>query len=93
MQNVFFCVSPGSEFVEDAPLEVCAQLVIDTKREQREKERAAEHARKEVEAAELRERLGLPHPKDDDEEEDEEEERRRQKKMRRVTLSEPINKH
>ena len=81
-------MSPGSEFVEEAPLEVCARLVINTKREQREKEQAAERARKDEEAAELRERLGLPHPKEEDEE-DEEEERKRQKKMRRVTLAEP----
>ena len=72
-------------------MDVCARLVINVKREQREKERAAERARKDAEAAELRERLGLPHPKDDDEE-DEEEERKRQKKMRKVTLSEPVNK-
>ncbi|XP_025085428.1 uncharacterized protein LOC112558893 isoform X3 [Pomacea canaliculata] len=34
----------GSEFVEDAPLEVCAQLVFKAKREQKEKEKAEKHA-------------------------------------------------
>ncbi|KAL8561568.1 hypothetical protein ACOMHN_024804 [Nucella lapillus] len=80
----------GSEFVEDAPLEVCAQLVISTMRERHEKDRAVQRARKEKEAAELRERLGIPHPKDsDDEEEEGERMRRMMKRMRRVTLAEP----
>ncbi|XP_070198029.1 uncharacterized protein [Littorina saxatilis] len=83
----------GSEFVEEAPLEVCANLVISVKREQRERERAAERARKDEEAAALRERLGLPHPKDDEEEEEEEEEKKRLKKLRRVSLNEHEKKN
>ncbi|XP_076467778.1 uncharacterized protein LOC143298738 isoform X2 [Babylonia areolata] len=42
----------GSEFVEDAPLEVCARLVIESRKERRQKEQA-EHARREEEEKEL----------------------------------------
>ncbi|KAL8593871.1 hypothetical protein ACOMHN_018083 [Nucella lapillus] len=47
----------GSEFVEDAPLEVCARLVIDSKRARREKEQAAEQTRKEAQEAEFLKKL------------------------------------
>jgi hypothetical protein len=42
----------GSEFVEAAPLAVCAKLVIDSKRERREKEAAETAAREEEEERE-----------------------------------------
>ena len=45
----FFWLFTGSEFVEDAPLEVCAKLVFDSKRERRQKEEAEEQARKDAE--------------------------------------------
>lgn len=38
-QPLSFDISTGSEYVEKAPLEVCAKLVIESRRERREKER------------------------------------------------------
>ena len=41
---IILSITPGSEFVEPAPLAACAKLVIDTKREQRLKEQAQREA-------------------------------------------------
>lgn len=38
-QSFSFDISTGSEYVEKAPLEVCAKLVIESRRERREKEK------------------------------------------------------
>ena len=41
----------GSEYVENAPLEVCAKLVIDSKRERRQQEEREKSKRQDEEAA------------------------------------------
>ena len=76
----------GSEFVEDAPLEVAARLVFRTKKEQREKERAEERERKDKE---LNERIAAEAMKTPEQlEQEEEEEKQRQRKARRVKIAE-----
>lgn len=59
-----------SEFVENAPLEVCAKLVIDSKRERRRKEERETAKRQEDDAAKLKKELS--EFVDDDSEEEKE---------------------
>ena len=49
--NKILLLFTGSEYVENAPLEVCAKLVIDSKRERRQQEEREKSKRQDEEAA------------------------------------------
>ncbi|CAG2257979.1 unnamed protein product [Mytilus edulis] len=59
----------GSEYVEKAPLEVCAKLVIDSKRERREKEKLENLKRQDEDAAKLKRDLSAFQYEEEDENE------------------------
>lgn len=65
----FFLFSSGSEYVEKAPLEVCAKLVIDSKRERREKEKLENLKRQDEDAAKLKRDLSAFQYEEEDENE------------------------